>query len=526
VITSDPSGHNIGELRRRGVNLTTREVLALTHEICRDATAALPQSPDDLWITDTSELLIARSDQIAPLIDPRHGVASLLEAMLPPEGAKDPAYVVPAALRGLPTRLRASADGVGPRDRKDLMSILSWHLDADPREVIEQLVARVGGRGADAVVDEPSAAAAGDLDLFPDSTEPPAPSPAGPRIRGRMGRAATVLALFAAAAFFIAIGSASYWLSRVEPDADAPSGPRAVVTPVESPPPTVPPLSVRVPNGDVPPQPALVTTGAPQPLALDVVDGAFSPTFAITGSELLFHAGRANAGRLLMADLDGQGQVARISAVRTDAARNYHPRMSPDGRWIAFDSDRDGERGVYVAARDGSDLQRVSGPGYGAVPSWSPDMKSLAFIRGEPARPRVWNLWLRDLSNGALRRLTAFRSGQVWGASWFPDGRSVCYSHDEQLIISHLDSREDIVIDSPRRGHLVRTPAVSPDGRRVVFQVFRDGVWLLDVNTRSMRRILDDATAEEFAWSPEGGRIAYHSRRDGEWKIWVMPIER
>jgi len=81
------------------------------------------------------------------------------------------------------------------------------------------------------------------------------------------------------------------------------------------------------------------------------------------------------------------------------------------------------------------------------------------------------------------------------------------------------------VIDSPRRGRLVRTPAVSPDGQRVVFQVFRDGVWLLDVQTRAMRRILDDPTAEEFAWSPNGDRIAYHSRRDGEWKIWLMALE-
>ena len=522
--TSIPSGHNIGELLHRGIGLTTREVLALTHEVCRDATAAFPQSPDDLWITDTGELLIARSDQIAQPIDPRNGVASLLEAMLPREGAEDPPYVVPAALRGLPTRLRVIAADVGPQDRKDLMSILSWHLDGDPREVIEQLVARVRGADADAV-DAPAAAADGDLDLFPDSKAPAEASSGEPRVRGRMRRAATVLALLAIGLLFIAIGSASYWLFRFEPETGSMHDAGAIVTPVETPPPTVPPIPIQVSGAEARPLPAIVTTGAPQPLLLDVADGAFSPTFAVTGSELLFHAGRASAGRLLMADLDGGGQVSRISAVMTDTARNYHPRMSPDGRWIAFDSDRDGERGVYVAARDGSKLQRVSGPGYGAVPSWSPDMKSLAFIRGEPARPRVWNLWLRDLSTGELRRHTAFRSGQVWGASWFPDGRSLCYSHDQQLIISQLDPREDIVIDSPRRGHLVRTPAVSPDGRRVVFQVFKDGVWLLDVDTRSMRRILDDPTAEEFAWSPDGRRIAYHSRRDGEWKIWLMAIE-
>lgn len=522
--TRNPSGHNIGELLRRGIDLTTREVLALTHEVCRDGTAAFPQSPDDLWITATGELLIARSDQIAAPIDPRNGVAALLEAMLPPEGAEDARYVVATALRGLPTRLRAIAADVGPQDRRDLMSILSWHLDGDPREVIDQLVARVRGADADAA-HESAAAADGDLDLFPGSSQPAEASSDAPAVRGRLRRAGTVLALFAIGLLFVGLGSASYWLFHFEPEGDSTPEAGAIVAPVETPPPTVPPIPVQVSGAEARPLPAIVTTHAPQPLLLDVADGAFSPTFAITGSELLFHAGRASAGRLLMADLDGRGQVARVSAVMTDAARNYHPRMSPDGRWIAFDSDRDGERGVYVAARDGSNLQRVSGPGYGAVPSWSPDMKWLAFLRGESARPRVWNLWLRDVSTGELWRHTAFPSGQVWGASWFPDGRSLCYSHDQQLIISHLDSQDDIVIDSPRRGHLVRTPAVSPDGRRVVFQVFRDGVWLLDVDTRSMRRILDDATAEEFAWSPDGGRIAYHSRQDGEWKIWVMAIE-
>ena len=40
------------------------------------------------------------------------------------------------------------------------------------------------------------------------------------------------------------------------------------------------------------------------------------------------------------------------------------------------------EVGKSLASRDGEQLQRVSGPGYAAVPSWSPDMKWLAFIRG------------------------------------------------------------------------------------------------------------------------------------------------
>ena len=545
MTTANPSGRNIGELLRSGTLLTTREVLAIAHEVCRDPSPAFPSTPDDLWITDTGELLIARSDQKLPAVDPRKGAASLLEAMLPPEGAGDPDRIVPAPLRGLPARLRAAKDSVRPNDRQDLMAVLLWHLNGDPREAIQRLAARLSGKKADVVAEAVPAApvapqvtppapipppvtpaatvAPVDLDLFPASKHPHVVVD-GPPAKARKHRAATMFALAAVAALFLAIGTASYWLFRDDADDVNDTRTGDVVVPVEVMPPTLPQgptrgrIVVATPN---------VNAGPPAPLELAVADGAFSPTFATTGRELFFHAGRANAGRLLVANLDDSGHVMRVSAVNGNhgEARNYHPRVSPDGRWIAFDSDRDGARGVYVASRDGEQLQRVSGPGYAAVPSWSPDMKWLAFIRGEPTRPRVWNLWLRDLSTGALQRHTAFRSGQVWAASWFPDGRSICYSHDEQLIISHVDGREDTVIDSPRRGRLVRTPAVSPDGRRVVFQVFRDGVWLLDVNTLSMRRILDDATAEEFAWSPDGRRIAYHSRRDGDWRIWVMAVQ-
>jgi hypothetical protein len=254
-------------------------------------------------------------------------------------------------------------------------------------------------------------------------------------------------------------------------------------------------------------------------LELPVDGSAFSPSFAASESALFFHAGRSPESRLLKADLDGDDTL-RIVTVLSDGMKNYHPRISPDDRLVAFDSDRDGERGVYIAKRDGTDVRRVSGDGFAAVPTWSPDSKWLAFVRGEPGRPNVWNLWLRDMTSGELTRLTSFKFGQTWAASWFPDSRRVCYSHEDQLTILDIATGASESFRSPRKT-LVRTPAVSPEGQRVIFQVYKDGVWLLDLRTRAMRQIFADPTAEEFAWDPTGSRVAYHSRRDGEWRIWV-----
>jgi TolB protein len=205
-----------------------------------------------------------------------------------------------------------------------------------------------------------------------------------------------------------------------------------------------------------------------------------------------------------------------------DSANNFHVRPSPDGTRIAFDSDRGGVRGVYVADADGRNVRRVSPEGFAAVPSWSPDGSMLAFVRAEDGQAKVWNLWTLDLATGELAQVTRHRYGQTWGGSWFPDGRRLAYSHEDRLVIHDLHTGNERVFRSPRKGRLVRTPAVSPDGRRVMFQVSRDGAWMLELADGSMRRVLEDRTAEEFTWAPDGRRVAYHSRQSGAWGVWVM----
>lgn len=261
----------------------------------------------------------------------------------------------------------------------------------------------------------------------------------------------------------------------------------------------------------------------PRPARYDVTDDdmASSPSAASVGTAVFYNT--AQDAALVPADASSAGgAVLRITRIVDDAANNSHVRPSPDGSRIAFDSDRGGVRGVYLADADGKNVRRVSPDGFAAVPSWSPDGTRLAFVRAEPSSPKAWTLWTLDLERGDLVQVTNQRYGEPSGGSWFPDGQHLAYSDETRLVIHDLETGTERMFQTPRPPKLVRTPAVSPDGRHIVFQVQGNGVWLLDLPSGTMRRVLEDPTASDYTWSSDSRRVAYHSRRSGTWGVWVM----
>jgi Helix-turn-helix domain/WD40-like Beta Propeller Repeat len=217
-----------------------------------------------------------------------------------------------------------------------------------------------------------------------------------------------------------------------------------------------------------------------------------------------------------------EGLGLRITRVVDDHSRNYHTRPSPDGTRVAFDSDRDGERAVFVANADGRNLRRISGEGFAAAPNWSPDGRRLSYVRAEVDNPNVWNLWAHDLESGDSRRLTSNPSGRPAGGSWFPDGHRIAYTSGSSLIVLDVASGKPAIYPSPQPSRKTGSPAVSPDGRWVIFPLSGDGAWLLDLNDGSSLKVLSDPAVGDFTWSPDGSRVAYYNRRENEWNVWVM----
>jgi TolB protein len=72
--------------------------------------------------------------------------------------------------------------------------------------------------------------------------------------------------------------------------------------------------------------------------------------------------------QIVIMKLDGTGVVQL-----TDRGSNEEPSFSPDGRYIAFTSDRDGSKGIYLMRSNGEDQKRITPKGLKATsPGWSP----------------------------------------------------------------------------------------------------------------------------------------------------------
>jgi Tol biopolymer transport system component len=134
---------------------------------------------------------------------------------------------------------------------------------------------------------------------------------------------------------------------------------------------------------------------------------------------------------------------------RREVAPGNVPDWSPDGQWIAYESDvptEVGREGLYVIRPDGSGKRRLA---TGSAPSWSPDGSQIAF---------AWDgIHIINADGTGLRRITGAPFGFDWGPSWSPDGRQIAF-------VRTADRDRDLWVVAPDGSglrNLTNTPNVA-----------------------------------------------------------------
>ena len=221
---------------------------------------------------------------------------------------------------------------------------------------------------------------------------------------------------------------------------------------------------------------------------------------------IAFTSTRAGNSEIYVMDSDGGNQVR----LTYDPARDYHPAWSPDGKRIAFVSDRDdGHNCIFVMDSRGRNLVQITRESNDLEPAWSPDGAKIAFTRNKGGR----QIWVMDADGGNQTRLTTV--GMNYQPVWSRDGERITFtSHVGGSGIYAMDERGN------NREKLVRDwaashPSWSPDGQWLTYESWQKGQFLQIYAARIdgsgfTKRLTRDGPHKRYpAWSPDGDTIAY-----------------
>jgi dipeptidyl aminopeptidase/acylaminoacyl peptidase len=202
---------------------------------------------------------------------------------------------------------------------------------------------------------------------------------------------------------------------------------------------------------------------------------------------------KAEKSQIWVVSADGDGARPFTAGPRADTT----PRWSPDGRTLAFLSDRleDGKPQIYLLDRAGGEARKLTDmPEALSDIAWSPDGGQLAFLMSDPEteaerqrkkeqgdaieveRNHRWRrVWAVEVASGATRQITG--DAQVWEFDWAPDGGFALIVGPEpyewawyvsQLArVGPIGGQPETIYSAPEKQF--GCPRVSPDGTQLAF---------------------------------------------------------
>lgn len=240
--------------------------------------------------------------------------------------------------------------------------------------------------------------------------------------------------------------------------------------------------------------------------------GAADPRISPDGSRVAYQVwtvdqkSNSYRGAIWVAPLDGSGGPRRFTS---GEKRDGSPLWSPDGRWLAFTSNRGPDKTppqLYVMPADGGEARKLTDAKEGAEGvAWSPDSARLAYAMRvrDPAYEE------EDDAKRAPRRFSrlCFKLDNI---GWIGD-------RHKHVFVVDLDGGEprQLTDGDCEDGE----PAWSPDGRRIVFSALRGERWDTEVISRLYvvdaaggepeQLTGDDASRSLPSFSPDGSQLAY-----------------
>jgi len=269
----------------------------------------------------------------------------------------------------------------------------------------------------------------------------------------------------------------------------------------------------------------MLASGAGMPRKLPLAgENATSPVISRQARRLIF-VQRFQDMNIWSIDLSGAAGAPTTPTVLAASSRlDTNPDFSPDGRRITFQSDRSGSLEVWVCDKSGSHARQLTsfGHGHSGSPRWSPDGQWIAFDSNVDGQGK-YQIYVVGADGGTPKRLTelAFNSAIP---RWSRDGRWIYFSSERsgRVEIWKMPSRGGPAVQVTKQGG--QTGEESLDGRTLYFLKGNLGntqptpLWCIPTAGGPERKLVDGVISRAFSVAERG--IYYeHADQPAGWSI-------
>jgi eukaryotic-like serine/threonine-protein kinase len=217
--------------------------------------------------------------------------------------------------------------------------------------------------------------------------------------------------------------------------------------------------------------------------ALNLRPGQYAhPRLSPDGKWLAVERQDSSSADIWLYEISGTTAERRL----TEGGDNRYPVWSRDGAYVVFQSDREGDRGVFRQRADGSSAaERLTKPEQGVehIPeAWSPAEDRLAMSRVSGSSVELWMWTLRERR---AERVGALQASGPFDTTFSPDGKWIAYTQREPggtaTYVQRVGANNKYQVG--RTEDLVHHPLWSPDGKRLIYVTGGTGVVAASIKT-------------------------------------------
>jgi Tol biopolymer transport system component/DNA-binding winged helix-turn-helix (wHTH) protein len=256
------------------------------------------------------------------------------------------------------------------------------------------------------------------------------------------------------------------------------------------------------------------------------------PVWSPDGRSIAFASNRDGKYEIYVMDADG----SNVKRLTNNIADDVNAMWSPDGRKLLFDSERDGNREIYVMDADGGNQIRLTrSNGVDSTAAWSPDGNLIAFASnrdtGPSYNPYNLDIYVMNADGSNVRRIVDDPEYDV-SPQWSPDGRKILFVTGRSGNFDVYEMNADGTAQknlTPGSDESDGAAIWSLDGNNIAFSRRIEGkgqIFVMDAGGGNLKQVTHNSANNELpTWSPDGSRLVFQTEQDGNWEIYTISVD-